>query len=185
MPVRDKISGAWRDTANMWDKVSGVWRPVVAAWKKDNGVWKMTFDGLKEIYFERSYDRLENLLSGSADYTESPGSMRARVTGYTGGYNQGCTVGWIVKGFPAGANVEIEWHYNKSSGAMNDIHIWSETHQLEIHSEQGAVTYRKLTTTQHTGWLRFFIDFFPTNQSTTWLTITKISVNGRQVWPAA
>lgn len=184
MAVKDKISGAWRDVTVMYDKVGGVWRKTAAEWVKVNGQWKMTYDGISSTYFERNTDNLDRL-HGDVSFSEAPGAMMVSVTGYTGGYNSGCIVGWLVKGLPAGSNVQIEWEYLKAGGAMNDIHIWTETHQLELHSDDGVVTSRTLTTNQHTGWIRFFIDFFPTYQTTTWLKIKKITVDGRQVWPAA
>lgn len=184
MPVRDKIGGTWRDTAAMWDKITGEWRPVAAAWRKVDGVWRQIFDGVKSNYFKQ-YTANMDRLTGRHTFTEAIGAMTATVTGYAGGYSNGCQVGWIVENLPAGANVSVEWEYYKAGYAMNDIIITSANGQLQTHSIAEAVTRQTLTTTNHTGWLLFMIDFFPDYTTTTWITIKKITVDGRQVWPAA
>ena len=185
MAVKDKVGNTWRDVKAMYDKVGGQWRPVVREWVKAGGVWRQTFINPRGVYFQEWPENVGNLI-GSYSITEEANALHASVSGYTGGENKGCAVGWQVKNLPAGAEVEIDYTWYKGAYPMNDVVAYNENGYLAVHSTAGYSYSNTLKTSNHSGWILLVCNFFPTSEYATnaWLKITRLAINGQQVWPA-
>ena len=168
----------------LYTEVGGVSHKVKKLYAEVGGVSKPVFTDQQLARFTKYEQNMGNLI-GTYKLTNTGGVMHAQVSGYTGGENNGCAVGWMIDSLPAGAEVEITYEWYKGGYQMNDILFYSANGTLATHSDNGTIYTNTLKTKSHQGWILGVVNFFPVSyyQTTSWLTIKRVVVNGEQEWP--
>ena len=183
MAEKTKAGGSWHDTKQKFAKVSGAWRDVKGSWTKVGGVWKRTFRGNFDAWFTKYLQNPERL-SGSYAVEDRGNYLFAECSGYTGGENKGCAVGWTIINLPTDKAVTVEFEIYKGAYPMNDGVISTAAGASTVYSQSTGVITR--TFEGHGGWINFIINFFPTSgySTSSYLTIRKVVVGDVQIYPA-
>lgn len=179
-----EAGGVSHKVKKLYTEVGGVSHKVKKLYAEVNGISKLVFSAVQPPVFTK-YEQIDSSFYGYYSLTPGANSMLAKISGYTAGENRACTVGWMIENLPPGADVEITYEWYKGGFQMNDIIFSSANGILEIRSDNGVVYTNTLKTTNHTGWILGYVNFFPASyyQTTSWLDIKRVVVDGDQAWP--
>ena len=88
-----KVSGAWKETTNLYTKVSGTWKEITAAYTKVSGTWRALFNsGI-------------NFLATSAGFGDAQGGPTSGTAGSGGG---GCFIAGTLVTMADGSQKAVE-----------------------------------------------------------------------------
>lgn len=183
MALKRKINSEWRAVNRQYRKIGGQWRQIKAEWRKVNGEWRKVFD-MPGVVFEEYVQDIDRLY-GDYRLTRGTQIMGARISGYTGGESYVCAIGWMMKDIPIGAALKVTFKWHKSVYERNDVIVYDSTGVKAVYSSAGEEVTSSVTVRTHTGWVLLAINFFAysSNAATTYFEITKVEVDGEQVFP--
>lgn len=184
MALMRKVNGEWHKVSREYRKIGGQWRQLKAEWRKINGEWRKVFD-MPGVQFEEYLQDIDRLY-GSYRLTRGTTSMKAEISGYTGGESYVCAIGWMMRDIPVGSAVKVTFKWYKGTYERNDVIMYDSTGVKAVYSSAGEEVTSSVTVRTHTGWVLLAINFFAysSNPATTTFEITSVEVDGVQVFPA-